>query len=45
MEWQSYIALGIVAITLVIFAFRLFFKKKSKKSCGHGCGCAANEKQ
>jgi hypothetical protein len=44
MEWQTYTALGIVAITLAIFIHRLFFKKKSKSSCGHNCGCDSNKK-
>jgi hypothetical protein len=44
MSWQTYIALSIVAITLAIFAFRVFFKKKSKTSCGHHCGCGSAKK-
>jgi hypothetical protein len=38
MDWQTYSALGIVAITLVIFLVRLA-KPKKNRGCGHGCGC------
>jgi hypothetical protein len=44
MDWQTYTALGVVAITLAIFVHSLFFKKKSKTSCGHNCGCGSNKK-
>lgn len=38
MDWQSYTALGIVAITLVIFGIRMVRPKK-KRGCGQDCGC------
>lgn len=38
MDWQTYTAAGIVAITLVIFLVRLARPKK-KPGCGHDCGC------
>lgn len=38
MNWQTYTALGIVAITLAIFTYRLARPKK-KSGCGHDCGC------
>ncbi len=38
MDWQTYTALGIVAITLVVFLVRLTRPKK-KRGCGHGCDC------
>ncbi|MFT4175592.1 MAG: hypothetical protein QM627_02965 [Luteolibacter sp.] len=38
LDWQTLAALGVVLLTLSIFAFR-FFRPKSKKSCGHNCGC------
>jgi hypothetical protein len=44
MNWQTYTALGVVAITLAIFIYRIFFRKKSKTSCGHDCGCGSSKK-
>ena len=38
MDWQTYIAAGIVVITLAIFAVRLTRPKK-RGDCGHDCGC------
>lgn len=38
MDWQTYTAAGIVAVTLAIFIFRLTRPKK-KSGCGHDCGC------
>lgn len=38
MDWQTYTAVGIVVITLVIFLVRLARPKK-KSGCGHNCGC------
>ena len=38
MDWQTYTAVGIVIITLVIFLVRLARPKK-KSGCGHNCGC------
>ncbi|MGC4017315.1 MAG: hypothetical protein QM755_22795 [Luteolibacter sp.] len=39
-HWQTIVALGIVAITLVIFGIRLFgAKKASGDGCGKDCGC------
>lgn len=38
MDWQTVIAVSIVAVTLVIFVVRLVFAK-NKSGCGHDCGC------
>jgi hypothetical protein len=38
MDWQTFIAVGIVTATLLIFGLRLVRPRK-KGSCGHGCGC------
>jgi hypothetical protein len=38
MDMQSYIALGVVGITLVIFVIRIARPNK-KGGCGKGCGC------
>lgn len=38
MDWQSYIAVGIVVATLAVFAFRIVRPRKGG-GCGHGCGC------
>jgi hypothetical protein len=38
MDWQTYTAAGIVAITLLVFLVRLARPKK-KHGCGHDCGC------
>jgi hypothetical protein len=38
MDWQTYITIGIVTITLVIFLVRLIRPGK-RGECGHGCGC------
>ncbi len=38
MDWQTYTAVGIVTLTLVIFAVRLARPKK-KSGCGKDCGC------
>ena len=38
MDWQTYTAAGIVAITLVVFLVRLARPKK-KTGCGNDCGC------
>jgi hypothetical protein len=38
MHWQTYIAVGIVILTLTIFLVRLARPKK-KGGCGHNCGC------
>lgn len=43
MDWQSYIAAGIVAITLTIFLVRLARPRK-KGGCGHGCGCGKEKR-
>jgi hypothetical protein len=39
MDWQSYTAIGIVTITLVIFLVRMAQPKKKGGGCDHGCGC------
>lgn len=38
MDWQTFTALGIVAITLMIFAYRMLTRPKSSSSCGKSCG-------
>lgn len=38
MDWQTTIAIGIVALTLTIFLVRLARPRK-KRGCGHGCDC------
>jgi len=42
LEWQTVVALAIVVITLTIFVVRLT-KPKSKRDCGHNCGCGKSE--
>jgi hypothetical protein len=42
MDWQTYTAAGIVALTLVIFLVRLSKRSGKKGSCGHSCGCDKN---
>ncbi|BCU79755.1 hypothetical protein [Luteolibacter sp. LG18] len=37
-HWQSLVALGIVAVTLLIFCVRLLGPKKAS-GCGKDCGC------
>ena len=39
-DWQTWTALGIVALTAGVFVWRALVKKK-KPGCGGGCGCAA----
>jgi hypothetical protein len=39
MDWQTYIAAGIVVLTLVIFLV-LLARPRRKSGCGHDCGCA-----
>jgi len=39
MDWQSYTAIGIVGITLVVFVYRLKSPGRSKSGCGKNCGC------
>lgn len=41
-NWQTIAALGIVALTVAIFALRLARPKKSP-GCGTGCGCGAGK--
>jgi hypothetical protein len=36
MDWQSYTAIGIVIVTLLIFLMRL---ARAKPGCGQGCDC------
>lgn len=38
-NWQTIAALGVVALTLAIFAFRMIRPPK-KSGCGGGCDCA-----
>lgn len=37
-DWQTLVAAGVVALTLVIFLVRLARPKK-KSGCGNDCGC------
>lgn len=43
-QWQSTIALGIVALTLLVFLIRMVRKPKRKGGCGHDCGCGKTGK-
>lgn len=39
-HWQTLVALGVVALTLGVFLFRLIrTAKPTSGGCGHGCGC------
>ena len=38
MDWQTYTAIGIVTLTLLIFLVR-FVHPRRKSGCGHGCDC------
>lgn len=38
MDWQTVIALGIVAVTLVIFMV-CSFRPRKNGGCGRNCGC------
>jgi len=42
-DWQTWTALGVVAVTFITFVFRSLRRKKAG-SCGHGCGCDATKK-
>ena len=42
MDWQTYIAIGIVILTLVIFLVRLAKTEEKRGGCGHDCGCGKN---
>ena len=42
MDWQTYIAIGIVVLTLTIFLVRLA-KPKKRGGCGHDCGCGRKD--
>jgi len=44
MDWQSYTALSVVAITLGVFTYRLTRPGKSNSACGKSCGCGAKKK-
>lgn len=37
-EWQSWVALAVVAGTVAVFAWR-FWKRRGRGGCGGGCGC------
>jgi hypothetical protein len=41
MDWQTYIAAGIVVLTLLIFLV-LLARPRRKSGCGHGCDCGKN---
>jgi len=46
LEWQTVVALAIVALTATIFLVRLAKpKSKSKGNCGHDCGCGKKPHQ
>lgn len=38
-HWQTLVALGVVALTLLVFVFRMIRPAKAKGSCGSNCGC------
>jgi hypothetical protein len=37
-DWQSWVTLGVVVLTALVFAVRSMSKKKGG-GCGAGCGC------
>jgi hypothetical protein len=39
MDPQTYIAAGVVALTVVIFLVRMAKPRKKSGTCGHDCGC------
>jgi hypothetical protein len=39
LEWQTVVALVIVAATLTLFIVRLAKPKSKGGNCGHSCGC------
>jgi hypothetical protein len=39
MDWQTYTATGIVAVTALVFLVRLARKGGGGPGCGGGCGC------
>jgi len=41
---QTIAALAIVALTLGIFIYRIFFKKNKSGGCGGGCDCPVKPK-
>jgi hypothetical protein len=45
MDWQTITALGFVAATLAVFAYRIARPGKSKSACGKGCGCGVEKKR
>ncbi|MFT5411185.1 MAG: hypothetical protein ACI8XO_003966 [Verrucomicrobiales bacterium] len=40
-DWQTPAALAVVALTLILFAFRIVRQRKNKGGCGGGCDCPA----
>jgi hypothetical protein len=44
LDLQSYLALGIVVLTVAAFAYRLFRPRK-KSACGKSCGCGDPRKK
>ena len=44
-HWQTIVALGVVAITLLIFCVRLIGPKKTGGGCGKDCGCGKPNEQ
>lgn len=40
-DWQSWVAISIVFVTILGFGKNLFWKKRSKSAaCGGSCGCS-----
>ncbi|MEY5019502.1 MAG: hypothetical protein RLZ22_590 [Verrucomicrobiota bacterium] len=44
MDWQTYTAAGMVALTVLIFLVRLARRGGGGPSCGGGCGCSDKHK-
>jgi hypothetical protein len=44
MDWQSFAAIGIVIMTVLIFIRRITRKRRGS-SCGHDCGCGKNSRK
>lgn len=44
MEWQTLIALAVVALTLAMLLYNTL-KPGKKSSCGDGCGCNLKKKK
>ncbi|MFV0417080.1 MAG: FeoB-associated Cys-rich membrane protein [Chthoniobacterales bacterium] len=44
-EVQTWLALGIVFLTAIIFLFRFLRRRRSDDSCGGQCGCSKSPQQ